>query len=170
MSVLPIQMWPDGCLMETCSRVEPGDDVGQLAQDMLETMYNAPGRGLAAPQVGVLKRMFVLDCGWKEGAPRPIVCINPEIISFSEETVSGPEQCLSIPNVPIQVTRPARIFMRWRDLNNTIQARSFEGAEAKCAQHEMDHLDGKVVFDHLTDEQRRHIENDYLGGAQRERA
>jgi len=94
---LPIVLWPDPRLRETCAPVTDLADVQTLAADMLETMYDAPGRGLAAPQVGVMVRMFVMDAGWKEGKSDPLVCINPMFQEISEDRVAGEEGCLSIP-------------------------------------------------------------------------
>ncbi|MDX1780848.1 MAG: peptide deformylase [Thalassovita sp.] len=162
MSILPILKWPDERLSQRCDPVPPGEDVAELVTDMLETMYDAPGRGLAAPQVGVMKRLFVMDCGWKEGDMTPVICINPEIISASGETASGEEGCLSIPQAPAEVTRPARITMRWTGLDGAVQERELTGFEAKCAQHEFDHLDGLVIFDRISDDDRARIEGAYL--------
>ena len=93
-----IVLWPDPVLSQPCEKVcEIDAEVHALARDMLETMYDAPGRGLAAPQVGVPLRLFVMDCGWKEGEPRPVVMVNPNIQWQSEDRVIGPEGCLSIP-------------------------------------------------------------------------
>lgn len=126
------------------------DDIVKLAEDMLATMYDAPGVGLAAPQVGVLTRMFVMDCVKEEGAePRPMVLINPEITSHSEETETYEEGCLSIPEHYAPITRPAQVRMRWLGLDGETHEETFEGLWATCAQHELDHLDGKLFIDHL---------------------
>ncbi|CUH66271.1 Peptide deformylase [Thalassovita gelatinovora] len=163
MSVRPILLWPDPRLSQRCEPVGADEDVSALIGDMLETMYDAPGRGLAAPQVGVMKRVFVMDCGWKDGDMTPIICINPEIVAASEDVIAGEEGCLSIPNAPADVTRPARITLRWRGLDGAIVDRKLDGFEAKCAQHEYDHLEGRVIFDHLSAEDRDRIEGAYLG-------
>ncbi len=162
MSILPILKWPDPRLSQPCDPVAPGEDVSDLITDMLETMYDAPGRGLAAPQVGVMKRVFVMDCGWKDGDMTPVICINPEIVASSEEVVSGEEGCLSIPAAPAEVTRPEWITLRWTGLDGAVQEAELTGFEAKCAQHEYDHLDGLVIFDRLSDEDRARIEGAYL--------
>ncbi|MBR9651101.1 peptide deformylase [Thalassovita aquimarina] len=162
MSVLPILKWPDPRLSQVCDPVAPGEDVSDLVTDMLETMYDAPGRGLAAPQVGVMKRLFVMDCGWKDGDMTPVICINPEIVASSEGVVAGEEGCLSIPAAPAEVTRPERITLRWTGLDGAEQERELTGFEAKCAQHEYDHLDGLVIFDRLSDEDRARVEGAYL--------
>ena len=149
MSVLPILRWPDPRLSRVCDPVGPGEDLERLVTDMFETMYDAPGRGLAAPQVGVMKRLFVMDCGWKEGDMTPVTCINPEIVEASGTQATGEEGCLSIPGILAPVTRPEWIVLRWTDLGGTVQEQRLDGFEARCAQHEFDHLDGLVTFDRL---------------------
>ena len=161
MSVLPILRWPDARLASYCEPVEDPTAMAALAQNMLDTMYAAPGRGLAAPQVGVLARMFVMDVTWKEGPESPVVCINPEIIARSDERICGPEACLSIPGVSAEIDRHAAITLRWQD----VAARWFEaeltGFEAICAQHEHDHLDGLVIFDRLRGDNRLALVKQY---------
>lgn len=150
MSVLEILKWPDPRLAETCDGIEEiTPEIETLAQDMLETMYAAPGRGLAAPQVGVMKRMFVMDTGWKEGKSDPIVCINPMLQEVSEARATQSEGCLSIPGVSAEISRPAQVQMVWTGLNGARFVQSFDGFAAACVQHELDHLDGVVTFDHL---------------------
>lgn len=161
MSLLPIRFWPDPCLKKICAEVEPDDGLAQLAQDMLETMYQANGRGLAAPQVGILKRLFVMDCGWKAGVATPVVCINPKIIRASEAQETGEEGCLSIPNLPVDVSRPTEITLQWQRLDGTLQQQVLSGFEAKCAQHELDHLNGIVLFDHVALSNRVDLEIHY---------
>lgn len=147
----PILLHPDPRLKKVCPPVtEITDEIRRLADDMLATMYDAPGVGLAAPQVGVLARLFVMDCIKEEGAaPRPLVLVNPEIVAVSEEVSSYEEGCLSIPEHYAEVTRPARVTMRWTGLDGKPAEESFEGLWATCAQHELDHLDGKLFIDHL---------------------
>ncbi len=155
MSVREIVLWPDPRLTETCAPVaEITPEIETLAADMLETMYAAPGRGLAAPQVGVLQRLFVMDVGWKEGKSDPLVCINPMLQEVSEDRASSEEGCLSIPGVLAEVTRPAQVQMVWTGLNGARYVQSFDGFAAACVQHELDHLDGVVTFDHLAAEDR----------------
>lgn len=126
------------------------DDLRELAKDMLETMYDAPGIGLAAPQVGVLSRLIVLDCVKEEGAePRPIVMINPEIVARSEALNTYEEGCLSIPEQFAEVTRPAEVEAKWMDLDGNEQKAGFDGLWATCVQHEIDHLNGKLFIDYL---------------------
>ncbi|UWR22886.1 peptide deformylase [Sulfitobacter sp. S190] len=150
MSVLPLVLWPDPRLAETCAPVtEITTAIETLAADMLDTMYAAPGRGLAGPQVGAMLRIFVMDAGWKEGAPDPLVCINPMLQEIGEERVTREEGCLSIPGVTAQISRPSQVQMVWTGLNGGRYVQSFSGFAAACVQHEIDHLDGIVTFDHL---------------------
>ena len=162
MSVLPVLKWPDPRLMKICAPVdEITDDIRSLAADMLDTMYAAPGRGLAAPQVGVLLRMFVMDVGWKEGKSDPLVCINPMFQEIGEDRADSDEGCLSIPGVTATVNRPSQVQMVWTSLEGARYVQSFEGFAAVCAQHEMDHLDGVVTFDHLAVDVRAVLEAEY---------
>jgi peptide deformylase len=150
MTVLPILHWPDPCLSTPCTPASQTDAVRKLAADMLETMYAAPGRGLAAPQVGLPIRLFVMDVTWKEGTPAPRICLNPEILWRSDTTATGIEGCLSIPGITTDITRATDIRLRWTDLDGTTQDETLSGFAAICAQHEYDHLDGIVTFDRLS--------------------
>jgi peptide deformylase len=162
MTVLAIVKWPDPRLTETCAPIEGiTPEVEALAEDMLETMYAAPGRGLAASQVGAMVRMFVMDVGWKEGKPDPLVCINPMLKEVSEERVLNTEGCLSIPGVSAEISRPAQVQMVWTGLNGGRFVQSFTGFAAACVQHEIDHLDGIVTFDHLDADARATLEAEY---------
>lgn len=151
MAIRPIILHPDPRLKTV---TEPVADIDgklvTLAEDMLETMYAAPGIGLAAPQVGVMNRMLVMDCVKEEGAePRPMVLINPEVVAVSEQTNVYEEGCLSIPQQYAEVTRPAEVDVRWVDLDGNEQTEHFDGLWATCVQHEIDHLDGKLFIDYL---------------------
>lgn len=159
MSVLPILCWPDARLKQVCDPVR--GDVSELAADMLDTMYAAKGRGLAAPQVGQMVRLFVMDTGWKTGAKTPRVFVNPEVEPLTETLESGEEACLSIPSVAARVMRPAEVLIRWRDLDGTDHEERMTGFDARCVQHEVDHLDGLVIFDRLPPEHREQMEKDY---------
>lgn len=162
MSVLPIVIWPDPRLAETCALIaDITPEIEQLAADMLETMYAAPGRGLAGPQVGAMQRIFVMDAGWKEGKPDPIVCLNPMLQEVSEERATNSEGCLSIPGVSAEISRPAQVQMVWTGLNGGRYVQSFEGFAAACVQHELDHLDGIVTFDHLAPDERAALITEY---------
>ena len=151
MTLRPILIHPDPRLKKTCApvgRISP--DIETLAADMLATMYDAPGVGLAAPQVGVLSRLFVMDCTKDPEAPRqPMVLIDPEITWTSDTLNSYEEGCLSIPDQYAEVTRPAQVRMRFTTLEGKVEERDFEGLWATCAQHELDHLNGVLFIDHI---------------------
>ena len=154
MALLPVLRWPDPRLATVCEPVAEGEDLSALIGQMFQTMYDAPGRGLAAPQVGVMKRFFVMDVTWKEAAKSPEVMINPRILNRSDEVTSGEEGCLSIPGVLTEIERPARVEMEWLDAQGVSRRRWLDGFAARCAQHEYDHLDGVVTFDRLSPEDR----------------
>ncbi len=142
---------PDPVLREVCAPVETvDDDIRALADDMLETMYDAPGIGLAASQVGLLKRMFVLDVA-KEDAPKePLVFINPEIVWSSDETSVYQEGCLSIPEYFEDVERPAEVTVRFQNREGADQEMTADGLLSTCIQHELDHLNGRLFIDYLS--------------------
>ncbi|GGO59198.1 peptide deformylase [Roseovarius pacificus] len=147
----PILIHPDPRLKKVCTPVSDlSDQLRALADDMLETMYDAPGIGLAAPQVGVLDRLIVMDCVKDENeAPRPLVMFNPEIVAASDETNVYEEGCLSIPEQYAEVTRPRVVDVRWIDRDGNEQSETFDGLWATCVQHEIDHLNGKLFIDYL---------------------
>jgi peptide deformylase len=149
--IRPILIHPDPRLKKLCEPVaEVTADLGKLAEDMLETMYAAPGIGLAAPQIGVLRRIVVMDCVKAEDEPpRPMVLFNPEITWSSEELSTYEEGCLSIPDVFNDVQRPAEVRVRWMGLDGKSQEEQFAGLWATCVQHEIDHLNGKLFIDYL---------------------
>lgn len=158
MTVRQILQWPDPALGETCVPVgKVTIEIEALAQDMLETMYAAPGRGLAAPQVGVLKRLFVMDCTWKDGERDPCVFIDPKIVDASAEEAVNIEGCLSIPGVTAEVRRPAQVTLGWTDIAGKTCEAVFSGFAAACVQHEIDHLDGIVTLDRLSGEERARV-------------
>ncbi len=162
MSVLDIVLWPNPLLIETCVQIdEVTDEIRTLAQDMLDTMYAAKGRGLAASQVGALHRLFVMDVGWKEGKSDPLICINPMLSEIGEERASMEEGCLSIPGVLADVNRPLQVQLVWSSLEGARYVQSFEGFGAACVQHELDHLDGIVTFDHLSADVRADLITEY---------
>lgn len=148
---MPILIHPDPRLKKLCAPIaDVSDDLRTLARNMLETMYDAPGVGLAAPQVGVLSRLIVMDCVKEEGAPRrPTVMFNPEVISCSEALNVYEEGCLSLPEQYADVTRPAEVEVRWIDIDGNEQTAGFDGLWATCVQHEIDHLDGILFIDHI---------------------
>ena len=151
MSRRPILFWPDPVLSRRAEEVTAFDaDLSALVAEMFETMYAAPGRGLAAPQIGVLSRVIVLDCVKEEGeAPRPLLMFNPEIVASSDGLNTYEEGCLSIPDQYAEVTRPAEVEVRWLDRDGNEQQEAFDGLWATCVQHEIDHLDGKLFIDYL---------------------
>ncbi len=146
-----ILIHPDPRLKKVCAPVtDLTDNLRALADDMLETMYDAPGIGLAAPQVGVLDRLIVIDCVKEEGeAPRPLIMFNPEVIAASDETNVYEEGCLSIPEQYAEITRPKEVEVTWMDQNGKLQQEVFDGLWATCVQHEVDHLNGKLFIDYL---------------------
>jgi peptide deformylase len=158
MTILPILHWPDPRLSVPAIAALVDDSSLGLAKDMLETMYAAAGRGLAAPQVAVLTRIFVMDATWKTGTPSPEIFLNPEILWRSTTTAPGPEGCLSIPNMVAQVTRATEITLRWTTPDGAIATRKLSGFPAICAQHEIDHLDGILTLDRLSLEARARAE------------
>ena len=151
MTTRPILIHPDPRLKTVADPVAAvDDDVRRLADDMLQTMYEAPGIGLAAPQVGILKRMLVMDCVKEEDAPpRPMVLINPEVTWSSEAKNVYEEGCLSIPDQYAEVERPAEVKVRWMTLDGKEEEEQFDGLWATCVQHEIDHLNGMLFIDYL---------------------
>jgi peptide deformylase len=151
MAILPIIVAPDPRLKKKCAPVERVDDtVRRLMDDMLETMYQAPGIGLAAPQVGVLKRVLVVDVGEQDEQRRPYLMANPELIWVSDEDATYEEGCLSLPEHYADVVRPGAIKVSYLDRDNEIRELDAEGLLATCIQHEMDHLDGILFVDHIS--------------------
>ncbi len=151
MTMRPILIHPDPRLRKDADRVVVFDaELKTLVEDMLETMYEAPGIGLAATQIGVMKRVFVMDCAAQDEDAAPVAMMNPEILWTSDETETSEEGCLSIPEIYGDVTRPARVRVAWQDVDGVAQEREFDDREAVCIQHEMDHLDGKLFIDYLS--------------------
>ena len=148
MTVRKILIHPDPRLKATAAPIGSVDkEMRALADDMLETMYDAPGIGLAGPQIGIMQRILVMDCIKDEGAkPEPMVLINPEILSASEELNIYDEGCLSIPDQYAEVERPAVVKVQWTDLDGKIVQEEFDGLWATCVQHEIDHLNGCLLY------------------------
>lgn len=148
---LPILLVPDPRLRAKARPVGPADAdrVRDLAPRMLAAMYAAPGIGLAAPQVGELLRLVVIDLQ-KDETRAPLVLINPEIVAESAETATREEGCLSLPGQYAEVTRPARVKVRYLDLEGARREIEGEGLLSACLQHEIDHLDGVLFVDHLS--------------------
>jgi peptide deformylase len=125
-------------------------EVLRLADDMLETMYDAPGIGLAAIQVGVPRRMLVIDVSRDDEEKKPVVFINPEILKVSDDVSAYEEGCLSIPDYYAEVERPASLTMRYVDRDGKQQTIDADGLLATCLQHEIDHLNGILFIDHIS--------------------
>jgi len=158
MSLLPILVAPAPCLKQKAAPVaEVTDRVRKLMNDMLETMYAAPGIGLAAPQVGVSERILVIDIS-KDGEPKaPRRIVNPEITWVSDEDSIYEEGCLSVPEHYAEVTRPARVRVKFQDETGAVKEEEFGELMATVIQHEMDHLDGILFIDHLSNLKRNMI-------------
>ena len=151
MAKLEIITLPDPLLRKVSQPVERVDaDLIQLADDMLETMYAAPGVGLAAVQVGVPRRLIVLDTSEKEAEPNPLVLINPEVVSLGSELRLHEEGCLSIPDVRFEIERPSSLVVRYLDRDSKQQEMASDGLLATAIQHEIDHLNGKLIIDFMS--------------------
>ena len=151
MALREILIVPDPILKQVSKPVETvDDDLRALMDDMLETMYAAPGIGLAAIQVGVPKRVIVMDLAREGEPPAPRYFINPEILWASEETLPYEEGCLSVPEIFDEVERPSNVKLRYLDYNGKTVEEDAEGLFAVCIQHEMDHLEGVLFIDYLS--------------------
>ncbi len=151
MALLPIITAPDPRLKRKSAPVERVDaGTRQLMDDMLETMYAAPGIGLAAPQVGELKRIIVVDIAREDEELAPLAMANPELLWVSDEDAAYDEGCLSLPEHYAEVVRPASIRLRYLDRENEIRELEADGLLATCIQHEIDHLDGVLFVDHIS--------------------
>lgn len=149
MALLRIRHYPESVLSGVAEAVTEFDDtLRTLAADMVETMYAAPGVGLAAPQVGVLKRLIVIDCGGEEG-PELIEAVNPEIIEYDGESFEE-EGCLSVPSFYARIKRSAWVRVRYQNLQGETVEQEADGLLAVCFQHEIDHLEGKLFVDRLS--------------------
>ena len=162
MSVLPIRIHPDPCLKKSAKAITLFDGaLKQLAHDMIDTMYDANGIGLAAPQIGKSLQVIVMDCDWKVtrdsdagqtiiSDKKPKILTNPSIVWQSDEVKSYDEGCLSIPEQFGAVERPSRVKIAYCDLDGTKQTCEFDDLWAVCVQHEIDHLNGILFIDHLS--------------------
>jgi peptide deformylase len=159
MSVLKLRIYPDPVLKQKARKITIIDgSVRKLAQDMLDTMYKSDGVGLAAPQVGVSKRIMVIDVSSEEEPAKPIVFINPEIIEKDGEMI-GQEGCLSFPDVFFEVKRASRVVVRFQNLKGQTLKLTAEGnLLSRAIQHEIDHLDGKLFIEKATNELKRDLE------------
>ncbi|MBB3388839.1 MULTISPECIES: peptide deformylase [unclassified Rhizobium] len=151
MTIKPLIILPDPVLRQVSKPIERVDaDLQRLSDDMLETMYDAPGIGLAAIQIGIARRMLVIDLS-KEGEDKqPLVFINPEIVSSSDDRSVYEEGCLSIPDYYAEVERPAKVTVKYLDREGKEQSVEADGLLATCLQHEIDHLNGVLFIDHIS--------------------
>lgn len=151
MALYPILTIPDPVLRKKAALVERVDDeLRKLMDDMLATMYDAPGVGLAAPQIGILRRVIVLDAARDDDPPDPIVMANPKILTLSDEMRVHEEGCLSIPDVTAEVERPAKARVAFLDREGKVQERELQGLLSTIVQHEIDHLNGVLFIDYLS--------------------
>jgi len=182
MALRQILFIPDTRLRQIVPAVQTVDkNIETLVADMFETMYEAPGIGLAAPQIGVMSRVIVVDCAKKthngeedendenenEPDPDPIALINPEILWFSEEMSVHEEGCLSIPDYYEDVERPARCKVRYLDIKGQSVERELDGLLSTCVQHEIDHLNGKLFIDYLSRLKRERVTKKFQKAAKR---
>ena len=150
MALLRIHHYPDPVLKRKAELITSFDDeLRRLASDMLDTMYAAPGVGLAAPQVGVSRRLIVLDCSSREGGPQPLVAVNPQILAGEGECCEE-EGCLSVPEYYAKVPRREKVRVHFQDLDGNPRELEADGLWAICFQHEIDHLDGILFVDRLS--------------------
>ena len=168
MAIRPIVFLPDKLLRQVSKPVAKIDaDVKKLVKDMFDTMYDAPGVGLAAVQIGVPKRIVTVDATRGDDEKNPIAMINPEIVWESEETVAHEEGCLSIPEYLEQVVRPDRVKVRFLNLDGEKQEIDADGLLARVVQHEIDHINGVLFIDHLSKLKRDRVTKKYTKAAKR---
>jgi peptide deformylase len=169
MSIRPLVILPDSKLRLISEPVkEITDEIRRLADDMLETMYDAPGVGLAAIQIGVPVRMVTMDVSKSEDEHQPMVLINPEIVWASEEKRVYEEGCLSIPEYYEEVERPDRVRFRYMNLQGETVEQDADGLLATCVQHEIDHLNGVLFIDYLSKLKRDRVVTKFKKAAKRE--
>ena len=158
MTIRPIIIAPDDRLRQISKPVKQVDDsLRALMDDMLETMHDAPGIGLAAIQIGVPKRVIVMDLARDEEPPQPRYFVNPEIVNPAKDTIPYEEGCLSVPEFYEEVERPAKCTVKYLDYDGKPQTLDAEGLLAVCIQHEMDHLEGVLFIDHISRLKRERI-------------
>ena len=174
MTLRNLVLLPDPRLREVCEPItEINDDIRTLADDMLETMYDAPGIGLAAPQIGVLKRIVVCDVAERsaredenaneeDAKPDPMVLINPEIVAVSDARSTYQEGCLSIPDIYEDVERPTAVRIKFTRLDGETEEQDVDGLLSVCLQHEIDHINGVLFIDHLSRLKRERITKKFV--------
>jgi peptide deformylase len=168
MALRDILILPDKRLRLVCEPVKAIDrEIKTLVADMFETMYEAPGIGLAAIQVGVPRRVVTMDLAKKEDEKEPRVFINPEILWTSEEKATYEEGCLSIPEFYEDVERPAQVRVKYLDLEGQVQELEASGLLATCLQHEIDHLNGVLFIDHISRLKRERVVKKFAKAAKR---
>jgi peptide deformylase len=169
MTVRPLVILPDPRLrLKSEPIAEVTEEIRALARDMLDTMYDAPGIGLAAIQIGVPKRLVVVDTSKSDEERKPLVLVNPEIASASEEKRIYEEGCLSIPEYYEEVERPARVLVRYQTLDGESVEMDADGVLATCVQHEIDHLNGVLFIDYLSKLKRDRVTKKFHKAAKRE--
>jgi peptide deformylase len=169
MSIRPLVILPDSKLRLVSEPIKDiTDEIRRLAEDMLDTMYDAPGVGLAAIQVGVPVRMVTMDVSKSDDERQPLVLINPEITWSSEEKRAYEEGCLSIPEYYEEVERPDRVRFRYTTLEGETVEQDAEGLMATCVQHEIDHLNGVLFIDYLSKLKRDRVTTKFKKAAKRE--
>lgn len=145
---MKIVLSPDPMLRQVCEPCAPGDaSLRKLARQMAQDMYENDGCGLAAPQVGVLKRIIVIDCDVESERQNPIALVNPEILETSGDPVTEEEGCLSCPGISVPITRPPFARVKYFDLDGNERTIEGDGLLGRCLQHEIDHLNGRTLFE-----------------------
>ncbi|QEE42454.1 MULTISPECIES: peptide deformylase [unclassified Methylobacterium] len=171
MTIRPLVILPDAVLRRVSDPVGPiTPEIRTLVADMFETMYDAPGVGLAAIQVGVAKRVVTIDTSKEEGVRDARVFIDPEIVWASEEKRVYDEGCLSIPEYYAEVERPDRVRVKFRDIEGEVQEIEADGLLATCIQHEIDHLNGVLFIDHISKLKRDRVIKRFAKAAKRDAA
>jgi peptide deformylase len=169
MAIRPLVILPDALLRKTSEPVAAVTaEIRALADDMLATMYDAPGIGLAAIQIGVMKRVVVIDLAKPEEEKTPMVFLNPEVIAESDETNIHEEGCLSIPDYYEEVERPERVTVRYLGLDGKSHLLEADGLLSTCLQHEIDHLNGVLFIDYLSKLKRDRVNRKFAKAARRE--
>ena len=170
MAIKKILLYPNPILLRTSSRIDEFDEsLVSLAKDLIDTMYDADGVGLAAPQIGVNKRIFVMDCSRDDEEKDCKIVINPEIEHESEELGSYNEGCLSIPGITEEISRPRVIKVVYQDINGVLLRNTYDDLWSTCFQHELDHLNGKLFIDHLRPMKRILVKNKIKKSSKREK-
>ena len=150
MAIKKILLYPNPLLLRESAKIEKFDEsLVSLSRDLIDTMYDADGVGLAAPQIGINKRIFVMDCSREDEEQDCRIVINPEIEYRSEEFGSYKEGCLSIPGITEEISRPKVIKVVYQGIDGVLQKNTLDDLWSTCFQHELDHLNGKLFIDHL---------------------